>query len=773
MSLAIALLALTLLPQGSGEPLKDIKNKDAEVRLVAVPGLQALGDEKALKALIKALDDDDWEVIETAAAALAELQVAEAMKPLIKVAVEAPVRRVRAAAAAAAAQIDADAGVELLIKAAGSKKTMVHGFEALAVVAAEAESEEASKVIEKGLKNKEPEFRAAAALALHGLPLVDRDEALQAAFSDEDLRVRVAAAQSLGLDPRPEFLEFAVDQLLRKPIHEVVERRLRPATVAILFSSVEDDATLAVAKAVFDARLDASGEERLARLAAECMADSDFQRAAGARLRAMLEEGDTEVRAAAAHALRKAPKEDVDALAALHTAAAEDPQPRIRRAALASLAVLLDLEDEDYRALLLDRLANDDHPRVREFVAVALGKPSADHGAEAVAALQTALSDADWGVAVCAAVSIGKTRADEAVPALQELCVHSDWRMRGAAVAGIAHTYRKDTIEAVIPLLDDPQPVVARTAHEYLKHVTRQDLDRTAEAYSAWWTEHGRNVRLLTPEEVRERNKEYASFDPTGARAYKNLDIVVLESRGDHIQHVLERLEIPHRITVAAQLASAELHPFAIYVSNCTGEVTSQDIEILRWFTLTGGYLFGSCWSLHHTIARVYPGVVGTLPEHLDGTLVDRVLAEPTVAASPYLEGVFPNDTRPVYALVGAHLIVVKQPERCEVLIDSPDCAATWGNGNLAVWFDAGHGLILDSANHFEEQGIADAPGLKKPIDRMAYAVDHMGLTYARLRELVNEKWWKSNSTTAAQVHDASAFRFITNFVRQKRATDR
>ena len=331
----------------------------------------------------------------------------------------------------------------------------------------------------------------------------------------------------------------------------------------------------------------------------------------------------------------------------------------------------------------------------------------------------------------------------------------------------------KDALEAAIPLLEDPARVVARTAHEYLMFATSQKLDRSVALYQEWWDQYGKLVQLITPEQARERGAEYASFDPTGARAYQGLDIVVLESRGDHIQKLLERIGIPHRMTVAAQVPQAELHPFGVYVSNCTGEVTGADIEMLRWFTLTGGYLFGSCWSLHHTIARAYPGIVATVPEYIDGTLIDRVPAEPTVPDSPYLEGVFPHGTRPVYTLVGAHLVVVRKPERCEVLIDSPECAAKYGNGNLAVWFPAGHGLILDSANHFEEQGIAGAEGLKKPEERMVYAVDHMGLGYEELREFRGEKWWKNNHQTAEHVHDTSAFRFITNFVRQKRATDR
>jgi len=59
---------------------------------------------------------------------------------------------------------------------------------------------------------------------------------------------------------------------------------------------------------------------------------------------------------------------------------------------------------------------------------------------------------------------------------------------------------------------------------------------------------------------------------------------------------------------------------------------------------------------------------------------------------------------------------------------------------------------------------------LKKPIDRQAYAVNHMGLTLEDLREVKAEAWWKTNRKAEEFIWDESAFRFLTNFVRWKRA---
>jgi RecA-family ATPase len=57
---------------------------------------------------------------------------------------------------------------------------------------------------------------------------------------------------------------------------------------------------------------------------------------------------------------------------------------------------------------------------------------------------------------------------------------------------------------------------------------------------------------------------------------------------------------------------------------------------------------------------------------------------------------------------------------------------------------------------------------MKDAAERMAYALDSMGLSYADVRAIPIEIW-KSPTKTAEEVRDLSAFRFITNFVRRKR----
>jgi hypothetical protein len=139
---------------------------------------------------------------------------------------------------------------------------------------------------------------------------------------------------------------------------------------------------------------------------------------------------------------------------------------------------------------------------------------------------------------------------------------------------------------------------------------------------------------------------------------------------------------------------------------------------------------------------------------------------------------VFPGVVRPIYELYGAFLIEVLDPERLEVLIDSADCATRWGNcGNLAAWFTSGHGVVLGSSNHFDRQTMSKLQqawgvNVKTEAERRAFAVDHFGFSWEKVRELDQRGVFARQSESEKEVTDLSAFRFLTNFVRRKRIVD-
>lgn len=478
------------------------------------------------------------------------------------------------------------------------------------------------------------------------------------------------------------------------------------------------------------------------------------------------------VRATAAAACERIGSDEaLDAAAKL---AQDDADARVRRIATGVVARARGAKHDGTRALLLARLAGDADARVRETAASYLGvrgKP------DVVPGLEAALSDADWRVMTSAAVALGKTEHEESGAALVALYQKgaADWRQRASAVAGLTRLRARSAVPILIAALEDGEALVARTAYEFLCEIARERLEPKPAVWTKWWEEHGPKVKLSIPEEVVERRKklEYVRTpEELFAGTYVGIDVLVLQTRsgGDAIESVLEGMEIEHRRTTSGQVLSDGLHPQGVFVSNCPGEITSDEAERLSWFVRAGGALFGSCWALQETIEKIEPSLMRKLGTR--GEVLDDVAAFPTDVESRFLQGVFTTDGRPIYHLEGAHLIEVLDPEEVEVLIDSPPCAARYGGGNLAAWFRLGHGLVLDSANHFQGQGFSSASDVRSPEARMAWAIDHFGLTYEKLRELRREKWWSKTSATAEHVKDLSVFRLITNFVWLKRLAE-
>ncbi|MEM7305521.1 MAG: HEAT repeat domain-containing protein [Planctomycetota bacterium] len=763
MSLLFALLLpLVLTPQDP--PDKALKSKDPLVRLAAVETLAKEDHPKREKLLIGVLDDDDWEVVERAATVLADVGGEDSIKPLVKLTLEGPVRRVRRTAAESLAKLDAAEGYAGVAKKVASKQAAA-ACQAIVVLAPALVDEDVSlKAAEKALKSKEAPAREAAARALIALAGDGRAERLADLLTHEEVAVRCAAVETAGAVADPAGAAPLLDALGGDELPDVVERRCIAALGAIL-TGVDGGERKAVAAECL--ALEPTGEAALARAArlkgrvgTKGLGLADASDAVAALGGALGSSADG-ARAAAAEALGRIASDA--ALERVSGLARDDASPRVRRTAMRALTAARPASDDAGTLDLCVTLLKDADAGVREDAAVALGYKGAD---AAMRPLVQALGDAEWGVAACAAVSLGKTRAEGAINPLAKLANHEDWRLRGAAVVGLGHLYQKDAIPHVIAAIGDDEAVVRRTAWEYLCAVADRRLDPEQEVWQTWWTENEKRIVLFDPEEEKARREKYG-YTRTPTEIYQGLDVVVFESRGDHIQNVLKDLDVEHRLTSQGRVGEAEAHARSVFVSNCTGEMTPDDIGRLAWFVRVGGYLFGSCWAVQETVARVVPGVVRRLPTR--GEVLDNVFATPCTIGSPYLEGVFGPDVRPMYALEGAYLIDVVDPERCEVLIDSPECYDRWGGGNLAAWFTAGHGVVLDSVNHFEEQGLVRATWLKKPEERMAFAVDHMGLTYEELREVRGEKFWKKSQQAAEQVKDLSVFRLITNFVRQKR----
>lgn len=768
--LCFASLALALAPALQGDAAKLARSKDATQRLAAVGLYAAEGGERAAKALQKLCGDEDWEVVESAARALGGLGQASALDTLVSLALEGAVERVRRAAAQAAAALDPGAATLALARKVRGKEG-ARACAALALVAPHAPAPKPPSGLDKLVDEKDARLRAAAARALVALAREERASVLAELCASSSIVVQAAALEAAAADPHPAQLGFLAELLGRPALVGVLERRAALAFRATL-AALEDgaDASRRAAARVRElAALPApEAAARGARLALLLAREQWMDRAAlEEALAPSLDHAAPAVRAAAARAL--AAFVSPSAAERARALAERDGSSRVRRAALSAWRAQRAALTAEEGAWLATLFARETEAQAREELAVLLGERELEAGLETLVA---GLRDPDWAVGVACALSLGRTQLPAALEPLAALARSaSDWRLRGGAVVGLAQMRSKSALPALIEALADAEPAVARTSHAFLLSVAGEEIAPEPALWRAWWQARAERVKVADPRDLEERRRRYGYAVPP-KEIFAGLDVLVLESRGDRIELVLDFVGIPHRRTAAARVVRDGVDPAGVLVVNCTGEVEPADVERIAWFVRAGGSLFGSCWALSETIGRVAPGPMRKLETQAE--VLDAVLASPCAPGSPYLEKVFAEGVQPIYALQGAHLIELVEPERVEVLIDSAECAERWGGGGeLAAWFRAGHGLVLDSVNHFDVQGLELAAGLKEAEQRMAYAVDHMGLSYERLRATRAEKWWSSNQRAAREVRDLSVFELVTNFVRERRILGR
>ncbi len=764
--LVFSLCCLLPLDGTAQDAAKDLRSKEVSTRLAAIENLVTSADPGAEKLLLKALKDKDWEVVERAAEALATLGGKSSVKPLVTLALEGPVRRLRLTAARSLAEINPAEAIKAVDKKLRGK-TEVQACEALTRIAAKLPGASDQRKLEKLLSSKEMHTRMAAAEALIVSAAADSPEVLTELLQEtQPIAVTAAAldgARSLG---KGTFLATLGDLYSRKTLTGVLERRAAEAIAACILTNEDEEARKQEAAAQlgrFCAANEGQVAERGTRLGLVFVRTGLLEgKALHEALGPALEHPQIGVRAGALRALEESPCPEAKQYALGVLSSTEEA--RVRLAALRLVLTEDAVEEEEIRAKLKQLLLEDASPFVREGIAVALAVQGHE---DVVGPLVNALEDTSWGVAACAAVSLGRSRQKAAVAPLARVAREAkDWRLRGAAVVGLTQVLDKEAIPVLIEVLEDEEQTIVRTSLGYLRAVARQDLAPEMQVWKKWWEENEKHTRLWDPKEVEERRKKYG-YNAPAANIYLGIDVLVLESRGDHIQFLLDFLGIKHRLTESAQIATSGVDARGVFVSNCTGEIVPNDVEQLAWFVRVGGSLFGSCWALHETIEPLGTGAVRKLETRNE--VLDNVLATPCAIGSPYLEGVFGPEVRPIYALQGAHLIEVLEAERVEVLVDSAECAENWGGGELACWFRLGHGVVLDSVNHFDVQGLELATGLKKPEQRMAYAMDHMGLTYVELRLNKKAKYWSSNARAAREVRDLSVFQLVTNFVRLRR----
>ena len=181
--------------------------------------------------------------------------------------------------------------------------------------------------------------------------------------------------------------------------------------------------------------------------------------------------------------------------------------------------------------------------------------------------------------------------------------------------------------------------------------------------------------------------------------AVKASDIVVIRDIYDHVEQVLEALDVPFQAVEISQFEQVALQPEQLLIINCPGNISPRNVEKVRSFVESGGTLFTTDWALRNVIEPAFPGV---LEYNEQATADDVVRIEVVDSNSPYLAGVLEAGDDPQWWLEGSsYPIRILDSKKVKVLIKSKELGNKYGEDPVAVVFPQGKGEVFHMISHY------------------------------------------------------------------------
>jgi hypothetical protein len=196
----------------------------------------------------------------------------------------------------------------------------------------------------------------------------------------------------------------------------------------------------------------------------------------------------------------------------------------------------------------------------------------------------------------------------------------------------------------------------------------------------------------------KEKMAREAPLDAAALAAVEAADIIVVEGTYDHVELVLDALELPYQRVSPARLEEIPLRPEQLLVVNCPGNVSRSALERVRRFVEAGGSLFTTDWALRHVIEPAFPGM---LAYNERATADDVVRIEVCNHDNPFLTGVMDGRDDPQWWLEGSSYPIRVLDPKVSVLITSAELAEKYGEAPVAVTFPWGEGEVFHMISHY------------------------------------------------------------------------
>lgn len=198
---------------------------------------------------------------------------------------------------------------------------------------------------------------------------------------------------------------------------------------------------------------------------------------------------------------------------------------------------------------------------------------------------------------------------------------------------------------------------------------------------------------------ARERIRRDDPANADALAAVQASDVVVVRGSYDHVELVLDALDMPYTPLAVEQIADVRLRPEQLLIVNCPGNLPAKVLPRIGEFVALGGSLFTTDWALRHVIEPAFPG---RLAYNNHPTADDVVRIEVVDDDNPFLKGVMDEGDDPQWWLeASSYPIQVLDRDAVKVLIRSRELESKYGEQPVAVLFSHGAGEVFHMISHY------------------------------------------------------------------------
>ena len=179
--------------------------------------------------------------------------------------------------------------------------------------------------------------------------------------------------------------------------------------------------------------------------------------------------------------------------------------------------------------------------------------------------------------------------------------------------------------------------------------------------------------------------------------------ILCIAGTYDRVETVLDVLGLEYRVVRGSELGRMTLTPEQVVFVNCPGSsIQTTGLRRLAAFVHAGGTLVTTDWALKHVIERAFPGILAYNGCPTCGGPDECVRIRIAKPDDPVVQGVTDTGEDPVWWLEpSSYPVKVLAPDRVEVLIDSDEMGARYGERPIMVRFAAGKGIVYHMVSHY------------------------------------------------------------------------